>query len=181
MNLYTENGGPAPAPFRIYIGMRQVMKGATAYFTNFALDGEGIGGLIEYSILNELRTSVEAIRSAQHKLEAATPDQSGALADLDVAIAAHDRAMTKTDTALVDLALQRAGSGILTLKLLKASNKDFTSARAVLAGPDLKKAQGQMGKLNSLAGAELSAMANLLGWKAPNLKSLPPIFSLRIP
>jgi len=55
----------------------------------------------------------------------------------------------------------------------------------VLVGPDaLRQVFNDMDAetLWLIVGAQLSAMANMLGWGAPNLKTIPAnIFSLRIP
>lgn len=181
MQIHAENAALSPLPFHSYIGVQHVQKGATAYFTNFAMDGDAIAGVTGYSIITDLRASVEAIRSAQAKIEVAAPDLAGAATDLQTAATKNDSALAKINLALADFALERPGGGIVALKVVKAAVKGLADAHTAVATGDPKKAKPQIAKLDTVAGSQLSAIANMLGWKAPNLKSAPPIFSLRIP
>lgn len=171
-----------PAPFHIFIGMVGVQKGGKMYFTNFALDGDAIGGEVEYSVIAHLRTSVETIRSAQAKINLASPDLPGALADVDAAIAANNAGVDDIQTGIVDHTFQRGRAPILARKSLTTVTKDLAAARAALALQDQTKAKAQLAKLDTVAGAQMSTMALMLGWKTPNLKAAPQnIFSFRIP
>jgi hypothetical protein len=60
--------------------------------------------------------------------------------------------------------------------------KDLAAVKIALAAQDAKKAKAQLAKLDKVATGHLGAIAHLLGWKPPNLKTLPKdLFALRIP
>lgn len=180
--MYVLDVAPHPAPFTVSLGMMRVQKGGRYYFSNIAMDGDAVGGTAEKPIIDELRTSIEANRSAQTHITAATPDLPGALADADLAIDAQVRAWKLLTTAFVDRSLQSPKGGLLAEKTMRLLHKDLTTVRTALALQDAKKAKAQLTKLDQVAGGQLATVANLHGIKATNLKNLPEkLFSLRIP
>lgn len=167
--------------FRVYTGVRALDKAGAAFFANFALDGDAIGGKVEYPMIANVRASVEAIRSAQVKIRLAAPDLDGALLDLDASIAANAAAILQMNDIQKFYQLQDVHYGKKAKETLNSTAGSLDSIRAAVALRVASKASAQLAKLDTTAGAQLSAMGNLLGWNVPNLKSAPQIFSLRIP
>lgn len=177
--VHTIDEAPASAGFHLYIGLRKLKKGGVAFFSNFALDGDAIGGTLEYPVIADLRDAVEAIRAAQAKIVAVPANLPGASADLAAAITAHDEALAKLGNDVFQM--QTVLFARQALSALQALTDDLAAAKVAVDTADSKKAAAQMARLNTVAGGELAAMANLLGCAAPNLKSVPALFSLRIP
>jgi hypothetical protein len=169
--------------FHVYIGVRNVKKGGRFYFTNFAVDGDAIGGKNEYPIIANLRICTERLHAAQDKITAATPDLPGALVDLDAAVQAHDSALS--DLKMKRYYLQSVAYAQLAVKVLDKQTPILAAARTAIATGDPAKAATQVKKLDGVIMADMGAMANLIGFTAPSLaaalKAAPHLFSLRIP
>ncbi len=177
--VHTIDEAPASAGFHLHIGIRKLKKLGVAFFSNFALDGDAIGGTLEYPVIVELRAAVEAIRAAQAKIVAVPANLPGASGDLAAAITAHDNALAKLQNDVFRMqTLLFAREAQSSLQKL---TDDLAAAKTAVDSGTPSKAAAQVAKLNTVAGAELAAMANLLGCAAPNLKTAPALFSLRIP
>jgi hypothetical protein len=179
--IHSFSEAPDDGFFHVYIGVRNVKKGGRFYFTNFAVDGDAIGGKEEYPIISDLRTCVDNLRASQQKIAAS--DLTGALTDLDAAILAHTDGLNRLRPKR--FALQSVAYAQIAVKTLDKQTPILEAARAAIATNDIAKASAQLKKLEGVAMAEMGAMANLIGFTAPRLatvlKTAPHIFSLRIP
>lgn len=177
--IYTLETPPDPSYFHVYVGIRYVKKHGVFFFTNFALDGDAIGGELEYPVITDFRASVDAIRAAQVKLNVALPDFTAALVDLDRAITANGDAQAKIDDRLHQM--QSVFYAKNALKTAQGAAKELATIRNAVAAQNSAKLKPQLAKLETVATAQLSAMGNMLGWSVRNLKSAPKLFSVRIP
>jgi len=178
--VYTENTAVNAQPVQLGAGISDASKGGSFYFTGFAADGEGLGGEAEHAIIVALRDSAEALRSAEAKISAGTPDLLGALADVDQAIDARAQAEKLLDLSSVDGTLQAPIGAVRAHKTLDSLIQPLATARTAIATADPKKAKPEVAKLESFAVSEEGVMASLLGWKMPP-KLSKGLFSLRVP
>lgn len=177
--VHTEPLALDPAGWRVYVGTRAVAKGGEWGFTRFAMDGEAIGGTVEYPVIAKVRSSSDAIRAAQEKLRADPPDLPAVVTDLDEALERNEEAITDLgNTFFLMQSVQDAQLAQTTLESLRAG-----LMAAITAGEtgDAKKARAQIPKLDALALSQSRAMGNLLGWAMPKMKSFPELFSLHLP
>jgi hypothetical protein len=180
MPVFTSNTAVDPGFFHLYVGIRHMNKRGVFFFNNFALQGDNIGGTTEYSIILDLRTSIEAIRRAVDRINAGTPaDLTNARNDLDAAIAATNSGLMLLEGRT--FLLQSPDFGKLAEKTLQKVATSLPPAREGVATLEPAKARAQLSKLDKAVLDELSATANLLGWSVSSLKPAPHLFSLRVP
>jgi hypothetical protein len=180
--VFAENTPVTAAPYQLGVGLRDVDENATFFFNHFVFDAEYPGGVGEAPSIIDLRSSINSVHAAQAKISAVSPDLNGATADLTAALAAHDQAIKDIRTAMIDYSLQRSSAAVVALKSLRTLRKDLAAAQTAVGTLDPAKAKAQLTKLDKVAGGQMAGIGNMLGWKVPNLKSLPPnILSLSLP
>ena len=168
----------ATAPrFRLMIGISDVDKKGKFYFTDFRLEGDGIGGTVEGPILVKVKSSDDAVRSAQAKLVLDPPDMAGSLTDLDAALMASTDAQTLLTAAIAGATLQPATLGDRAAKMLLSAHKSLQKTRDVAATLEVTKAKSAAKGLVRVLGNQEGAMGNLLGSKVPSLSSKPDIYT----
>ncbi|MEA3186394.1 MAG: hypothetical protein QOD99_224 [Chthoniobacter sp.] len=166
--------------YKILVGIVDVDKGGSFHFSDLRMNGDAVGGAVEYTVIAKCEAADDAIRAAQEKLALAAPDFAGASADLDTAATETGAATSTLNDAVQASTLQGTTQSGGALTLLDQAAQKIAAVKSAIATQNVRKAHAQNKPLNLVAGAEEGAIANLLGAKTPNLKPLPQLFTWHV-
>lgn len=165
--IYSSTTGPGFLSYDIAYGMVNMKKGSGFYFNRFYMDGEGVGGLPEGQIFQDVRQEVDASGTAAADLEESTPDYTDAGVAMTAAISANTQAEADLQSAITDESLQTPGYEKQASKTLKADGNSLLAVQKQVAKAKKADAKAALASLKVITGSEQSVLAELIGLKVP--------------